>query len=72
MDISQYAVGAESIDFLSEFQINNFFRQHPSITKEECHRTAAGIVGGPVSATLVQGRGSYTVAGDLAEHPKVV
>lgn len=72
MDISQYAVDAGSIDALSAFLISKFFQRHPSITKEECDRMAAGIVGGPVSPTSVQGVGSYSVAGDSTEHPKVV
>jgi hypothetical protein len=65
MDISRYAVNAESIDALSTYQITNFFRQHECITKDDCNRTAASIIGSPVSSTLVQGVSSYTVAADI-------
>jgi hypothetical protein len=72
MDISQYAVNAESIDALSIYQITNFFRRHESITKDDCNRIAASIIGSPVSSTLVQGVSSYTVAADNNQPPKVV
>jgi hypothetical protein len=72
MDISRYAVNAESIDALSTYQITNFFRQHECITKDDCNRTAASIIGSPVSSTLVQGVSSYTVAADINQPPKVV
>lgn len=72
MDISQYAVDAESVDALAAFQIADFFHNHASMTRDECDRVAAGIVGGPVSTTPVQGAASYTVAPCSNERPKVV
>jgi hypothetical protein len=72
MDISQYAVDAESIDALSTYQIANFFRRHESITKDDCNHTAASIIGSPVSPTAVQGVSSYTVAASINQPPKVV
>jgi hypothetical protein len=63
MDISQYAASAESIGALSQYQIHNFFRRHTSVTRNGCDQTAAEIIGCSVSATPVQGVGSYTVAG---------
>jgi hypothetical protein len=63
MDISQYAASADSIGTLSQYQINNFFRQHTSVTRNGCDQTAAEIIGCSVSVTPVQGVGSYTVAG---------
>jgi hypothetical protein len=72
MDISRYAVNAESIDTLSKYQITNFFRRHESITKDDCNHTATSIIGSPVSLTLVQGAGSYTVLADVSYPSKVV
>jgi hypothetical protein len=72
MDISQYAVVAKSIDALSTYQITNFFRRHKFITEDDCNRTAARIIGGPVSSTLVQGESSYTVAADTNYPRKAV
>jgi hypothetical protein len=43
MDISRYAVNAESIDALSTHQIDSFFCRHKSITKDDLNRTAARI-----------------------------
>ncbi|KAH6714479.1 hypothetical protein BKA61DRAFT_605359 [Leptodontidium sp. MPI-SDFR-AT-0119] len=60
MDISRYAVNAESIDALSTYQIDSLFRRHKSITKDDLNRTAASIIGSPVSPTLVQGAGNVT------------
>lgn len=61
MDISEYAVGPEDYDVLSRWQISNFFASKPPATKEECDSLAAGLLGGPVSATPMQGANSYTV-----------
>jgi len=72
MDISRYAVNAESIDALSTYQITNFFRRQESITKDDCNHTAATIIGSPVSPTLVQGAGSYTVLCDVTYPSRVV
>ncbi|POR38628.1 Uncharacterized protein TPAR_01172 [Tolypocladium paradoxum] len=72
MDISVHAVRAEDIDVLSTFQIANFFRQHKSITSDNCNHRAATITKSPVSPTLVQGQTSYNVAADAGHRLKVV
>lgn len=72
MDVSQYAVGLESIDILSKYQIDNFFLLHPKVTKDECNRTAAKITRSVVSPTLVQGQTSYTVEANTNREPKVI
>ncbi len=72
MDVSLYAAGAEDIDALSTYQITNFFGRHKYFTKDECHRTAVGITGSPISPTPVQGEASYTVVSETDQGPKVV
>jgi hypothetical protein len=49
MDISQCVADAEIIDELSTYQIASFFRRHVSLSKDDCIRSAAGILGSPVS-----------------------
>ncbi|GKU08177.1 unnamed protein product [Fusarium langsethiae] len=69
MDVTKYAAGPESYDILSDFQISNFFA-NTSITKTECDDVGATLLGGPVSATPIQGGSSYTV--ERMNVPKVV
>ena len=68
--IAKYAVGPESYDILSQVQISNFFSSNTSSTRDQCDDLAAKLLGGPVSATPIQGGNSYTVEGK--EVPKVV
>ncbi|UNI18217.1 hypothetical protein JDV02_004499 [Purpureocillium takamizusanense] len=72
MDISVYAARAEDIDVLSRFQIANFFRQHKSITRDDCNHRATIIAKSPVSPTPVQGQTSYTVAADAGHQRRIV
>ncbi|OAR02684.1 hypothetical protein LLEC1_00706 [Akanthomyces lecanii] len=51
------------ISGLSQFQIENFFLQNPSVTQERCDTEAEEITGQSVTPTLSQGGASYTVAG---------
>jgi hypothetical protein len=71
-DISRFAAKPDSYDRLSAFQISKFFKQHESITKDECNRVAADILKSPVSPTPIQGATSYTVAADSEQVPKVI
>jgi hypothetical protein len=70
MDVAKYAVGPESYDILSRVQISNFFSSHASCTKSQCDHLAAQLLGGPVSATPIQGGTSYTV--ERNDAPQVV
>lgn len=73
MDISEFAVGPEGIDVLSAFQTTQFFKKHEHLSKDTCNELAAEMIGCPVSATPVQGVGSYTVAAVTSdESPKVI
>ncbi|KAG8420705.1 hypothetical protein J3458_002638 [Metarhizium acridum] len=69
MDISPYAVKAESIDALSAFRIASFFSRLVSITRDDCDQAATKLTGSSVSPALVQGRASYTVATDVGHSP---
>ncbi|RKK10613.1 hypothetical protein BFJ66_g18281 [Fusarium oxysporum f. sp. cepae] len=69
MDVTKYAAEPESYDILSEFQISDIFSK-ASITKAQCDDLAAQLLGGPVSATPIQGGNSYTV--ERKNVPKVV
>ncbi|KID60224.1 Protein kinase-like domain protein, partial [Metarhizium hybridum] len=69
MDVAKYAVGPESYDILSRVQISNFFSSN-ACTKHQCDDLAAKLLGGPVSATPIQGGNSYTV--ERKEATKVV
>ncbi|KAJ6102044.1 hypothetical protein N7486_004471 [Penicillium sp. IBT 16267x] len=46
---------------LTNYQIARFFKKNGPTTQENCHDTAAQIVGGSVAPTSVQGMTSYTV-----------
>lgn len=70
MDVAKYAVGPESYDVLSRTQISNFFSPNASVTRDQCDELAAEVLGGPVSATPIQGGNSYTVEKEAA--PKIV
>lgn len=70
MDAAKYAVGPESYDILSRAQISNFFSSNASRTRDQCNDLAAELLGGPVSATPIQGGNSYTV--ERKEATKVV
>ncbi|KAI5920905.1 hypothetical protein F4810DRAFT_702684 [Camillea tinctor] len=73
VDISQYAVGAESIDILSQRQIETFFWEQKLVTKDECDRLARSITKSSVSPRLVQNWKAYTVATDAdAQQPKAI
>ncbi|KAF7557656.1 hypothetical protein G7046_g5996 [Stylonectria norvegica] len=54
MDIAKYAAGPESYDVLSAAQISNFFSSNLSNSKDQCDELAAGLLGGPVTATPIQ------------------
>lgn len=69
MDVAKYAVGPEGYDILSRVQISNFFSSN-ACTKHQCDDLAAKLLGGPVSATPIQGGNSYTV--ERKEATKVV
>lgn len=69
MHISQYTVSQDSIQRLSNAQVQKFFENHKPITQQDCDDTAANIVGGQVRPTTVQGVTSYTV---LAGNQKAV
>ncbi|OAA37000.1 Protein kinase-like domain protein [Metarhizium rileyi] len=60
MDVAKYAVGPDSYDILSRVQISNFFSSN-ACTKHQCDDLATKLLGGPVSATPIQGGNSYTV-----------
>lgn len=67
MDITKYMVDEASIHALSEYQIAKFFEENKPITQQNCHDTAARIVGEPVvTPTPVQGMTSYTVIAGTA------
>lgn len=70
MDVAKYAVGPESYDILSRVQISTFFSSNASRTKDQCDALAAKLLGGPISATPMQGGSSYTVG--RKDVPKVV
>ncbi|KAI0455010.1 hypothetical protein F5B21DRAFT_514340 [Xylaria acuta] len=70
MDIAKYAAGPESYVILSRVQVSNFFSSNTSGTRDQCNALAAKLLGGPVSATPIQGGSSYTV--EREEAPKVV
>lgn len=61
MDVAAFAAKPESHDRLSRAQIFIFFSSNTSATKEQCDMLAAELLGGPVSATPIQGGSSYTV-----------
>ncbi|KPM42263.1 hypothetical protein AK830_g4295 [Neonectria ditissima] len=61
MDVAKYAVGPESYYMLSQAQISDFFSSNASGTRDQCSDLAAELLGGPVSATPIQGGNSYTV-----------
>ncbi|OAA59597.1 hypothetical protein SPI_05795 [Niveomyces insectorum RCEF 264] len=67
MDVAMFAAGPESYDHLSRLQIANFFASNTSATREQCDTLAAALLGGPVSATPIQGGSSYTYD-DLLEN----
>jgi hypothetical protein len=61
----------EHIDALSNFQIRNFFKQHPATTQAQCDMHAQRLLGtNQVAATPVQGMTSYTVVG--GNTPRIV
>lgn len=65
MDITKYMVDEASIQTLTKYQIAKFFEKNGPISQQNCHDTAARIVGGSIAPTPVQGMTSYTVtAGD--------
>ncbi len=77
MDISQHALKPEAVYEQTRRSIALFFRRYDNtnITREDCDRLAASILGGPVSPTLVQGDTSYTVivsSSDQEARTKVV
>jgi len=65
MDVSSYAAKPEAYDALSVYQIAKFFKEH-GFVKDDIDYFAVNFLGGPVSATLVQGATSYTVFRDEA------
>ncbi|KAI0889306.1 uncharacterized protein GGS22DRAFT_196900 [Annulohypoxylon maeteangense] len=70
MDVSKYAVGPDSYDVLSRAQISKFFTANAPCTRDQCDELAGKLLGGPASATPMQGGSSYTV--EREEAPKVV
>jgi len=65
MDVSGYAAKPEAYDALLAYQIAKFFNEH-GLVKNDIDHFAANLLGGPVSATLVQGAISYIVSRDEA------
>jgi hypothetical protein len=61
MDVATFAAKPESYNRLSLAQISTFFSSNTSATREQCDKLAAELLGGPVSATAIQGGSSYTV-----------
>jgi hypothetical protein len=61
VDVATFAAKPESYDRLSRAQIASFFSSNISATREQCDKHAAELLGGPVSATPIQGGTSYTV-----------
>jgi hypothetical protein len=61
MDVATFAAKPESYDRLSRAQISNYFSSNTCATREQCDKLAAELLGGPVSATSIQGGTSYTV-----------
>jgi hypothetical protein len=59
MDVARFAAKPESYDRLSLAQISTFFSSNTSATREQCDGYAAKLLGGPVSATAIQGGSSY-------------
>ncbi|KAI1389175.1 uncharacterized protein F4822DRAFT_429788 [Hypoxylon trugodes] len=72
MDISRYAVGPESYDKLSTYQISQFFERHKRAKRNGFNSHAADILASTVSPTPMQGGSSYTVKADSNRVHKVV